>query len=550
MSTLFKGKKIVDKQKLRGGYYTPELLATFLCDWAIRNDGGKILEPSCGDGNFICAALDHIKNKKIPSQKITAIEINEEEFEKAKWRTSDYTSTAEVSWINDDFFNSYKNLAKSSFDVVIGNPPFIRFQHFDDDSREKAFSSLREANYKPTKLANSWAAFVQLSIELLSPNGRLAMVVPAELLQVKYAAELRERITQAFEHVIIVTFKKLVFKDIQQEVVLLLAEGKRLDLKPESDIHTIEIDDEHMLNSSIFDNSIAHSKAKHARSGLKWTSLFLNDIDFATLDSVQKSPKITPLGKLASVDVGIVTGRNSFFVIDEETKNKYKLSNYVMPLIGKTSGLKCLSFDKKDYDNYKLSNPAHILNLKGVERERFNTSLEEYILLGEEHGVHDGFKCRVRKRWFDVPSTHVSDGFLFRQIHKNPLLVHNKIGAACTDTIHRVKLINDDINFQFLAASFVNSLTFAWAEVCGRSYGGGVLEIEPNEAEHIPIPYFPSVHLDTDFVDECIRSDDILRALDYVDKLLLVDQLGLSPAEVASLRNAWVTLRDRRIKRK
>jgi adenine-specific DNA methylase len=53
---------------------------------------------------------------------------------------------------------------------------------------------LRQAGYKPTKLANAWVAFVQLSIELLQEGGRLAMVVPAELLQVKYTHELRDRL--------------------------------------------------------------------------------------------------------------------------------------------------------------------------------------------------------------------------------------------------------------------------------------------------------------------------------------------------------------------
>ncbi len=49
------------------------------------------------------------------------------------------------------------------FDLILRNPPFIRFQHFDEESRSTACSYLREAGYKPTKLANAWAAFVQLT---------------------------------------------------------------------------------------------------------------------------------------------------------------------------------------------------------------------------------------------------------------------------------------------------------------------------------------------------------------------------------------------------
>lgn len=545
VAIIFKGKKEVDKQKLRGGYYTPSKLASFLSQWAIRSDTSSILEPSCGDGNFLLSILETGYKGNL-----TAVEIDRDEIEKAKIKTSTVEEAAKINWINDDFFKSFEKLKSIGFDCVLGNPPFIRFQYFDDESREVAFSHLRDANYKPTKLANSWAAFVQLSIEALNADGRLAMVIPAEILQVKYASELRERITQCFEHIVIVTFKKLVFKDIQQEVVLFLAEGKREKLGEDSDIHTIEIDDEHQLDVSVFESMISHKKAKHARKGLKWTSLFLSEEQFEAVDTAQKKSNLSHLGDFASVDVGIVTGRNSFFVLTEDIKNEFELSKFTVPLVGKTNALKGLSFTKSNFDDFKDNNPAYLLNLKGVEVQTFNAKLLDYISLGEAQDVHKGYKCRIRKRWYDVPSTHLSDGFLFRQIHKYPLLVDNSAGAVCTDTIHRVRLLKEGTDMKVLSTSFVNSLTFAWSEVCGRSYGGGVLELEPNEAEELPIPYFPDIELDIEYVNSCLVNADVESALDYVDKKLLMEGLGLSKSQVNLLREAWVTLRDRRIRRK
>lgn len=321
-------------------------------------------------------------------------------------------------------------------------------------------------------------------------------------------------------------------------------------LRGGADIHTIDIENEYMLDVSLFKETIAHSKAKHSRKGLKWTSLFLTEEQFKAIDSAQKSPQITHLGDVASVDVGIVTGRNSFFVVTDEIKNNFELSEYTVPLVGKTNALKSLSFTKKDFNKFKKENPAYLLRLKEIDEINFNSKLKEYIALGESEDVHKGYKCRIRKRWYDVPSTHVSDGFLFRQIHKYPLLVHNGANATCTDTIHRVRLLDDNIDFKLLSASFVNSLTFAWAEVCGRSYGGGVLELEPNESEELPIPYFPNVSLDFEFVDKCIESGEINRALDYVDEILLIGELGFSKRRVSLLRKGWESLRNRRIMRK
>jgi adenine-specific DNA-methyltransferase len=308
-------KQTADSRKLRGGYYTPLELAQYLVRWGIRDDTERILEPSCGDGNFVLAILQHLANALHLSPTITAIELIPDELNKAQNRTAQVNKNgAKIEWICQDFFEAYGHLQQNDkFNLIVGNPPFIRFQYFNDDSRNLAFSHLRYAGYKPTRLANAWAAFVQLSIELLQEEGRLAMVVPAELLQVKYAHELRERLAAQFEHIVIVGFKRLVFPEIQQEVLLLLAEGRRESSNLTSDIHTIEFSDRgELLRLDNLNDAVAHVPAKHSRAGMKWTSLFLDNTAFAALDEAENAAGLIPLGQLAEVDVGIVTGRNSF----------------------------------------------------------------------------------------------------------------------------------------------------------------------------------------------------------------------------------------------
>ena len=547
-TNLFAGKKEQTNQKLRGGYYTPEVLSDYMVDWAIRDTSDTILEPSCGDGNFIISAINKIdkKNKKVS---IIAVELMREEISKAKERVLSQKSNVKVQWHNNDFFKVYKKIKNKKIDVIIGNPPFIRFQNFDNKSREIAFSLLRDVGYHPTKLSNTWSAFVQLSIELLSEGGRLAMVVPAEILQVQYANELRQRITQQFDQITLVTFKKLVFPNIQQEVVLLLAEGKRKVLSSSCLFHTVEIEDEDDLHSETLKKRISHVDAKHSCTNVKWTSFFLNNEEFENLYSLNRNKRIKRLGEFADVNVGIVTGRNKFFLLTEDVLKKYCLKKFVVPIVGKTNALNKLIFNAKDYKSFSKENPAYMLKLQGVDESTFNQGLKEYISLGEEEGVHLGYKCRIRKRWYDVPSAHISEGFLFRQIYKYPLLVVNEQGAACTDTIHRVILKDKDANIKQIAASFINSLTFAWSEVAGRSYGGGVLELEPSEAIELPILYTNDLMLDVDFIDEKIRNGEVEKALDYVDEKLLIEYYGCSQKEVMLLRAAWKKLRDRRLYR-
>lgn len=138
---------------------------------------------------------------------------------------------------------------------------------------------------------------------------------------------------------------------------------------------------------------------------------------------------------------------------------------------------------------------------------------------------------------------------MFRQIHRYPLLVVNEAGPASTDTIHRVRF-KDHIEPRLLSAIFFNSLTLAWAEVCGRSYGGGVLELEPREAEELPIPYKDDLVIDIDKIDELLRRGKETEALDYVDNIVLKDYIGFDDLIIRNVRNAWKELRDRRINRK
>lgn len=123
------------------------------------------------------------------------------------------------------------------------------------------------------------------------------------------------------------------------------------------------------------------------------------------------------------------------------------------------------------------------------------------------------------------------------------------VESACADTIHRARF-REKTNGKLIVAAFLNSLTPAFSEVTGRSYSGGVLELEPNEAERLPLPLKNAEGLDLHAIHEMLLRERIEDALKIADKLLLVDGLGLSRRDVNSLREIWRKLRGRRINRK
>lgn len=547
-------KPVPTHQKLRGGYYTPTLISDFLARWAIQTPNDTVLEPSCGNGNLLMSAASTLlaldAQPATVARNIHGVEIERVEAQRAAERLRNlgvphYPGQIEIG----DFFAycvAHLN-DQRLFDAIIGNPPFIRYQNFLEEHRVPAFELMAQVGLKPNRLTNAWVPFLLASSLLLNEHGRLAMIIPAELLQVKYAASLRQFISDYYSQVTLITFRKLVFEDIQQEVVLLLAERNAVE---PTGIRTIELDDVNAL--ATYDHDVvANAEVKSMdHTTEKWTQYFLHTPEIKLLRELRTNPNLTLSGKVLDVDVGVVTGQNKFFVLSEQQVLEGALNEYADRIVGRSGHLKGVIFNEADWvTNAASQQPSYLLRPPNVPFNELPDSLKDYIKRGEDEGLNKGYKCSIRERWYIVPSVWTPYAFMLRQVHGYPKIILNEADATCTDTIHRVRLRNG-ADGRRVAAAFMNSLTFAFAEVTGRSYGGGVLELEPNEAEELPLPLRGSENLDINQIHELLLENDIEAVLDITDRILLVEGLGFSQRKVRMIRKIWQTLRDRRINRK
>ncbi len=547
-------KPVATYQKLRGGYYTPKPIADFLARWAIQTPTTNILEPSCGDGMVLEAAVETLISRGVDTASISnlvqGIEFDPQEAKKALERLQMLIGPQLTPRIDIGDFFSYcqRYLAEDTlFDAIIGNPPFIRYQNFPENHREMAFYLMQRAGLHPNRLTNAWVPFLVAATLVLSRTGRLAMVIPAELLQVNYAAELRRFLSQYYSYITLITFKKLIFDGIQQEIVLLLGERNGSE---HTGIRTIELDGVNDLISYEYTAFQSEKLKEMDHSTEKWTMYFLDEVELQLLRTLKTHPMLTIADRAIDVDVGIVTGLNEFFVLTEEQVEKHALRPYTQRIVGRSAHLPGIRFSDADWvANVGNQSPAFLLRTPDVPFYCLPDELKEYITNGEEKGLNKGYKCRIRNRWYVVPSVWVPNAFMLRQVHHYPKIILNDADATCTDTIHRVRLRNGT-PAKTVAAAFLNSLTFAFSEVMGRSYGGGVLELEPNEAERLPLPLLGAEALDLNELDGLLRQGDIYTALDITDDVLLRKGIGLSIDETRMLRTIWQKLRDRRVNRK
>lgn len=536
-------------QKLRGGYYTPKEITQFICNWGINENTFRVLEPSCGDGNFVEAAIKRFNMLGVVGETLTgrikAIELVEEESLKAKLRAKELGLNS-TTIVHSDFFNYVKNRSLDRYDLILGNPPFIRYQNFPEEHRHIAIEMMQDLKLNPSKLTNIWVPFLVVSASLLKETGKLGMVIPAELFQVKYAAETRIFLSKYFQRITIITFRKLVFSDIQQEVVLLLCER---EAETQPGIRVIECESLDDLAKLDF-NRINNSRVKPIdHSTEKWTKYFLDQNEIELLRRLKNDERIGTCGEIMEVDVGLVTGRNEFFMLNEDEVDRWDLRPYTIQVASKSNQLKGISLSAKDLkENSDAGNNMYLFIPPNLDFKDLPRACQKYVRFGEQMNFHIGYKCSIRKRWYVTPSLWAPDAFALRQVGEYPKLILNLTKASSTDTIHRVRF-RTGVQREIVPALFLNSLTFAFSEVTGRSYGGGVLTFEPTEIEELRIPKIHSLSVDFEEIDHLIRLREIDRVLEIIDNALLIKQVGLESKEVAQLKRIWTKLASRRLNR-
>jgi hypothetical protein len=139
-----------------------------------------------------------------------------------------------------------------------------------------------------------------------------------------------------------------------------------------------------------------------------------------------------------------------------------------------------------------------------------------------------------------------------------PRLSTNAARARHLNSVHGVYLNKAvrQLGTALLPLASITSMTLVGAETVGRAYGGGMLKLEPREADRLPVPSPALVQAAADRlktvrpqVAGLLRSGKLTDAAKIVDDVLLIDQLGMTRKAVRVLRDAHADLTARRTAR-
>ncbi len=529
--------------KLRGGYYTNPDIAAFLLKWVLNIHPKSILEPSCGDGVFLYG-LSRLNTNGLKS--IKAFEIEPVEARKARQAANEFKKV-EVEIESRDFlgWSLAKLLNPPQFDAVIGNPPFIRYQYLDSNLQNISEQIFKVFHLPFTKHTNAWVPFVISSLALLRPGGRLAMVVPSELLHILHAESLRVYLTKVCSRVLIFDPQEIWFEGTLQGAVLLLVEKKN---EPDEHFRGVSIIATRSKDFLAENPEGYFERAKYTNGETvkgKWMLALLSSAEREVLKKAKENSGVYYFDNIAEVAVGIVTGANKFFLVPDEIVKQYSLKKWAYPMFGKSEHVPGVVFDYDSIErNKKLGLPTNFIWFSDEKLSELPEPVRNYIYLGEKLDIHKRYKCRIREPWYSVPSVYATSLGMLKRSHDFPRLVFNKAQAYTTDTTYRVR--HKKFNEATLVGSFINSLTALSAEIEGRHYGGGVLELVPSEIRKLLVPIRRYDQKELYKLNSLIQSGISAEELFSQQNEKILMPLGFDKKETTTLLEAWSRLRFRR----
>lgn len=526
-------------RKARGAFFTPDGITRHIAEWAINSPADMVLEPSTGEAAFLVAAVDRLVALGQSSPIVRGVEIHAPSAKAAEANVSAAGGRAAIE-VRDFFLVD----AKPEFDAIVGNPPFIRYQDWTGAQRDRARFAALHQGVALSGLSSSWAAFVVHSAGFLKEGGRLGLVLPAELLSVNYAAPVRRFLLENFASVELVVFDEQVFPDAEADTVLVKAAGWKQRPAGRAFLKQTR-------NASTLDDLESGTAWAPVDTAARWTPMALTNQTEVAMARLAADGAFVPLETYGDTTLGAVTGGNRYFTLSPARVRELGIPRRDLVRISPPGSSHLRGLSLSDSALTRLGQRDQSTWLLWPSKNPAEATLS-YIKLGHATGVDQAYKCRVRKPWWRVPLLAAPDLFLTCMNADTARLTTNTAGARHLNSIHGVYL-NDDVRSlarEVLPLASLNSMTLLSAEVVGRSYGGGILKIEPREADRW---WMPSVELLTRHRDELaavkprvqrhLQRKDVPSAVALVDEIVLKSVLGAAELESVRADHRALTLR-------
>lgn len=498
----------VRNKKESGIFYTPLELTRILCNWAVRTSKDRILEPSFGGCSFldsIRTIFETLGNKDFIAQ-LSGCDTDENAFQYLSKSLDIIAPPAQFK--HADFLKTKPSDFDDLFDVVIGNPPYVSRHNMDEDQIMLGQKVLKEEKRPLGKRASLWGYFVLHSLSFLKQGGRIAFILPSSFLYAHYASQVREYLQQEFQRSLVIQIGQRVFlsEGTSEVAVVVVCEGwQKLVKKEDMELlyaHTL-LEVEPLLTA--WSNGDISGLSYSGRSNLA----LLSSSGLREYSNLVQNTYCYQFEDFAQTLIGMVTGDNPFFIINNEKANREKLPSEVLHfIVAKYNDFSGLQLTKDDLQEALDLNKRCLLfdtSTLTCEHPSVIKLLDSYP--SEKRENNKTFK--KRKRWDQPNDGRIPDAFFTYMSNDGPAMRLNPAKINCTNTVHRV-FFNPEVNLtkqKLIAISLLTTFSQLSAEIESRSYGSGVLKHEPSEIRKFKL-YIPE-DLENDVIDEQFDNVDL-----------------------------------------
>ena len=307
----------VSDRKLNGAFFTPDYIIDFIINEIRPKENETNLDPSCGCGAFLVGLTDYYKQtfkksiKNIIKENIFGSDILEYNVSRAKLILTIY-ALQNGEQLKDSDFNLYHQDSlradwETSFDNIVGNPPYVKFQDLTEDNRNylaKHWTTVEGGTF------NLYFAFFELGFKLLKGAGKLGYITPNNY----FTSIAGEALRKYFQHqkcvtrIIDFSYKKVFDAQTYTAITFL---NKQVNHAITYDrIKDQQTPEEFVAKANGSLNYLENLNVK------KWRLLKTDEQqNIKTIETIGQ-----PIGKLFDINVGIATLKDEIFFIDSSNK--------------------------------------------------------------------------------------------------------------------------------------------------------------------------------------------------------------------------------------
>lgn len=481
-------KTQAEKNKL-GQFATPTELATDILEYAktfLSKSNIRFLDPAFGTGVFYSALL-----KLFPLSKIDEAIGYEIDPHCGQEVIKLWSQTRLKLKIVDFTASTPPKFDAAKPNLIICNPPYIRHHHLTKDEKLKLQKRTENiTGIKLSKLAGMYCYFLLISHPWMAENALASWLIPSGFMDVNYGREIREYLLSQVTLLRVHCFEA---KDLQFKNALVSSAVVWFKNKIPPDNHQVEFTYSGSLTKPKISKLISTEALQNAA---KWTI-------FIRLDSrINIQSQKVKLSELFIIKRGLATGANDFFILTPEQISQYQLpSEFLIPILPSPRYLSVNEVEADRVGNPILERQLFLLSCDLPEHEiKFRyPSLWQYLQMGIEKGVSNGYLCKNRRLWYQQEyraSAPLVCTYMGRQnsLKITPFrFILNYSQAIATNVylmlypkseLENIFKNKPDIVRKIWRALNQISLDILISE--GRVYGGGLHKLEPKELGNVP----------------------------------------------------------------